>query len=256
MWENNNIRRVQGLLNELWFRIFTNTEGIMLLKFIDFAGRYQAVSTVLQSEFVKFILSPMSYAGMTAAAGYFAGVPIMWILMSSALAFASVLTGILRMNDIAFQNAVESKLRFGSLNFGISNTTDCDKKQMPTGKPYLGTIRVGLSVNSIAHFPIAIIVDTVSTKLDGQYAKEKAENLPAIQLFVASGGNAFINDVPVPVDRTKAIKGMELLEGIFEYKIRYGKSYAKCTHVLEGKFKINVYVNPRPQLPICEFYNV
>lgn len=112
---------------------------------------------------------------------------------------------------------------------------------------------MGLSLNSIAHFPIAVIVEEVNTRLDGQYAKEKIAQ--EIRLTIDSAGTGTVNDVAVPIDRSKAIKGLELLEGDFDYKLKYGKSFKKCNHTLSGKFKISVYLNPRPQMPICEFHN-
>jgi len=62
---------------------------------LDAIGHAQTVQTIVQAEFVRTLLLPMVTAVATGAAGIFGHVPLMWVIMATALAFAGAAMGIL-----------------------------------------------------------------------------------------------------------------------------------------------------------------
>ena len=228
--------------------------GIFSKQFWAETARAEFISKVISAAF------PIVGTAVTTWIGYLElqFVPPIYIAVCIFATFAFLSAGVLYLKTLLYQTAPEAKLRFGGVSFSISTDFDKNKKGVPTGKAYVSGIRVSLSLNNAANFPMFVHIDKISTRLDGKFPIDKdGKPIPAktIDMKIDSMGSGFVNDVIVPVDRVKAVKGFELLEGDFEYSLKYGKTKDNCYYSLTGKFVIRAYLNNPPQLPIFEWHN-
>lgn len=228
---------------------------------IDWIGRWQIVRDIFNSDTVKGTIIPFLYAVVTGAVGIMGGVPLMWVFMAVALAFAGIMTTILRSSEYMERTRIDNKLSFAGLSFAMVTDYPRNKKTnlpTPNSKPYVSGIRVSFNLNNAASFPIHVKVKKVSTRLDGRVPvddKGKPITTTIMDLKIDPRCGGFVNDAVVSIETVKAIKGFYLLEGDFEYALEYGKTKNNCNFPLSGKYNIRVYLNNPPQLPIFEWHN-
>src|SRR5947208_10337578 len=70
-------------------------KGSIWIRALDIFGRAETLHTIAQAEFVRTLLLPMVTAVATGAAGLLGHIPLMWVIMATALAFAGASIGIL-----------------------------------------------------------------------------------------------------------------------------------------------------------------
>lgn len=61
---------------------------------IEWIGRADTIHSVIQAEFVRTLLLPTVTAVATGASGVLGGIPLMWVIMATAIAFAAAAVGL------------------------------------------------------------------------------------------------------------------------------------------------------------------
>lgn len=196
--------------------------------FIDWIGRFQVVQSLLA--IFKPALMPGLSAILTGAAGYFGGLPLMWILMATALVFMGVIVGIFFIEARANMRTPSNKLRYAGtiVNYDLQPARRHDRRaavaverraggsQPPTLQRHLDKTQIGVSLHNSASFPISAILVSAETEMEEK--KPPRTDYPKAPVLILPGNTLFMMDVPIPMDGHPC----EKLEGRLNLKIKYG----------------------------------
>jgi hypothetical protein len=89
---------------------------------LEWIGHFETVQAIINTEFVRTLLVPSLMGVMTASAGYFGGIPLMWILMATALAFMATMQGLLRTSEFMERKNPLNKLSILQIGVGLDLT--------------------------------------------------------------------------------------------------------------------------------------
>jgi hypothetical protein len=70
-------------------------------KALELLGHAETVHTIVQAEFVRTLLLPTVTAVATGTAGFLGNIPLMWVFMATAVAFAGSAVGVLAARAIS-----------------------------------------------------------------------------------------------------------------------------------------------------------
>lgn len=193
-----------------------------------------ALHSIIHSEIVRTILVPVVMTMATGTAGALGGVPLMWVIMASCVAFGSVSAGFLAVNAYKERTTPENKLRFNGcvFNFELAQTPQPNRKQRRATasatrrdaqdelQPQVREITIaqlGVELWSSATFPLSVILEDAESEFEGEtpprtkYPKERSPVLPGVPFRVCDTRMTLDNAVECG-----------RLEGKCRFKIKYG----------------------------------
>lgn len=180
---------------------------------------------------------PVMFSVIVAVSGVFQNMPTMWILAAVALAFGGASTGALRLSEWRERNSVQTKLRFGDVNFVLNG-------EFRDGTLYLNKIQYSLVMQSVAHFPIRFRIVKFKSKFDNRVHDGQGPSTEGIVLMHRNpqwGGRIIELDPPVEIPR------LGRKEGTIEFEIKYGRN--DLIKTIRHTIKTNVFIpdNATPQ---------
>src|SRR5258708_25505984 len=81
-------------------------------RFLEWFGRAHAIHAILQTEFVRTWLLPLLSSVLTGTSGAIGGIPLMWVMMASAIVFAAVTLGSMGALGLRVQTSPQNKLAY------------------------------------------------------------------------------------------------------------------------------------------------
>jgi len=93
-----------------------------LKKILEWVGHFETIQAILHTEFFRTLLWPTVMSGVTAWAGLAGHIPLMWILMATALAFMATMQGLLRTSEFMERKNPLNKLKILQVGIGLDLT--------------------------------------------------------------------------------------------------------------------------------------
>lgn len=190
----------------------------------------------------------------TGAAGILGGVPAMWVIMASTLAFAGMAVGLFTVSAYRQKETPEGKLRYNGTIFNFDLfpvpdnrktrrvTASAGRRVIPTNvEPLIRELQyaqLGIELINYADFPMSLIVESADTEVEGKtpprarYPKPPITVLPGIPVRVC--------DDRIDVDRLKC----DRLEGKMRIAIKYGRSGKEIHELKIRAQRVDVLMQP------------
>ena len=125
---------------------------------IGWLGDYQAITTLLQTEFVRLLLAPV-FGIVTTVLGVLQGIPWMWVAVGGAIGFAGFSHGLLRFDEWVERTNPEGKLIIRPPLIVTSTYKHGDR---------LKWVQIYMIVKNIASFSVEYEIIKLRTFLDGR----------------------------------------------------------------------------------------
>jgi hypothetical protein len=223
--------------------------GKLFRELLDWISRFQAAQSIIA--FAKPALWPVVYAVLTGAAGYLGNLPVMWILMSTSLAFMGGVVGIFFIEARQTNRSPANKLRYtGTLvNYELQpqprrerrGAQAIERKALTTAPPvvqrHLEKTQIGVQLHNNAPFPISLVVISAETEMEGMFPPRTSYPKPPV--VILPGNVVFVTDEAIPMNGHPC----EKLEGRMNIKIKYGLP-GKEKHELTFKGKVEALMRP------------
>jgi len=188
-------------------------------KALEWFGHFETINAILHIEFVRTLLLPTLVAAMTGTAGFIGNIPLMWVIMATALAFMGTAQGMLRASEYVERKNPLNKLVYVGTHFGFVLTPAPLPQPAPTGNRHqrraTGTAvvlaqilsaneinpsvprairegQISVEVKNIASFPISCILHNAITEVAGHTPPRSVFPKPATT--VQPGGSVRIPD--------------------------------------------------------------
>lgn len=208
--------------------------------FLDWIGRWQILQGIFSAKWAT------GAAMLTAASGYLGDLPLMWILMASALVFMAISVALVQTDYNREIKTPLNKLRYTNtlvnyelvpLNRRTARAKDKLSEQNKGLLRHIDKVQIGVSLRNIANFPISVILENAETKMEGKEPpREKYPKKPTILL---PGNTLWISDAAIPMENIPC----EKLEGEMKIKIRYGLQ-GKENFSLDFNGKVEALMQP------------
>lgn len=196
---------------------------------LEWLGHYQTIQTIIQAHFLRTLLLPTVTAVGTAILGWLEQIPLMWVLMATALAFMGAMQGIwsasayLERKNPAYKLQVTSPL----FNFRLIEVSPPNRKQRRSataqgGAPAVPAHRhfekgqLGFAIWNKASFPISIIVFAAETEIEG--LKPPRSTFPKKPTLIQPGTTIWIHDDPIDLQNMDC----DNLDGSMDITVKYG----------------------------------
>jgi hypothetical protein len=177
----------------------------------------------LVGEAAKQALSSLAWpfvaGAITVPLGLLQGVPWMYVWVATGVMFAAVTHGILRFSELRERQRVEGKI--GCANIGISKALDNKNSFI-----------LGVLLSNSASFPIECECDDLRTNLSDKIPQKR---LPKQSFVIPPRGIGGTFDNPISIISPPA---PGVLEGLIEFKFKYGLPKTQLTHECTGKKRI------------------
>ena len=136
-----------------------------LRRWLEWAGHVETIRAIFAGEVARTILWPFVVAGITMFSGIFGGLPWMWILMATAVAFAAIVHGLLRGSEYIERKNPGGKLRFTQVAYGcdLVPIPQQNRQQRRAGQQpqfpqrFIDRVQLGIEVHNDASFPLSVI---------------------------------------------------------------------------------------------------
>jgi hypothetical protein len=206
---------------------------------LEWLGNISLVQSIASTEIVRTVIWPAVLAMLTGGAGVFGGLPLMWVIMASCLAFAGTMVGLLSGSMYLDRQNPHNKLKFKGTHFQF----DLDPARMPAqgnrhqrraqavigpqrmlpsnelmvGVPRtLETGQIAVELSNDATFPLSFILESAETEVEGHTPPRGQFPKPAITLL--PGTTVRSNDDRIVPDSLPC----QRLTGKIDFKFRYG----------------------------------
>lgn len=201
-------------------------DGLMWNRIRPIVDQFATLQTLYQ-----LLSAPTAVAMLTGVSGYLGGIPVMWIIVASTIAFAMTAHGLLRISEVTHRMAVENKLQF--LNPHIVMDCEWGKDGRPTR---ISKMNVGVTLMNRALFPIEYVITSIHAVVENRVA-----NAIKLEGFIAtSASQALFASWPDAIDladlNTLDIKGR------LDFEIQYGHP-GRRIYVIKRKLEFDVTVH-------------
>jgi hypothetical protein len=205
---------------------------------LDWIGRYQVVQWLLAA--AKPLVLPTGFSVVTAYAGWADGVPLMWIILASVLAFAGTINGLYYIKGYGRIITPENKLRYintiAPIDLSpISNGRRAAQAQLVHHERGISKIQIGVMLQNMAHFPISAFIQNAETEMDGKTPPRT--HYPKAPITIVPGNNVFMLDHPIEMGGRKC----DHIEGRIDMTICYGAKN-KEHYKLEFKGRVEIFL--------------
>jgi hypothetical protein len=197
---------------------------------LEWTGHYQTIQAILQAEFIRTLLLPTVTAVGTAVLGWLEQIPLMWVLMATALAFMGTMQGVLSASGYLERKNPAYKLQVlrHIFSFNLVSVGGPNRKQRMAAKAQGGVPAVpayrhlekgqlGFEVWNRASFPMSIIVVEANTEIEGE--RPPMAKFPKAPIIIQPGTTMWIHDDAINLDNMLC----ENLDGKMDIKIKYGR---------------------------------
>ena len=186
---------------------------------------------------VQYLYALFTWPGLTAMlaaiSGYLSGIPVMWVVMASAITFAAMAHGMLRFNEWRARTAIEYKFDV----MGLFHRQDCTWNK--AGKPTkVEKINIGIQLMNRASFPIQYRFDAFRVIIEGRVANAETMLNKVLTIPASVGGLSHPDAVDVSDLKTLDLKGR------VEIEVSYGVGNDLKYH-LSRKYKFEYAINPK-----------
>jgi hypothetical protein len=203
--------------HSIWVRLF---HGI---------GHAETIHTIAQAEFVRTLLFPTVTAMATGTAGVLGGIPIMWVIAATAVAFMGAAQGVLSASTYLERKNPAYKLQVLKtlFNYDLVAIAAPNRKQRKSaaaqgGAPAIPAFRhlvkgqLGIEIWNRASFPISIIVSAAETEVEG--LKPPRATFPKKPVIIQPGTTMWVHDDPIEFDNMLC----DNLDGKMDLTVKYG----------------------------------
>jgi hypothetical protein len=212
-----------------------------LRNILEWTGYGQTIQAIAQAEFVRTFLIPTVLTVTAAISGWLGDLPLMWIVMASALTFMGAAQGMLRGSEYLDRKNPQNKIVLtGTRVHAEMEPTDVpwagNRKQRRAGaaqkaigpvrlgpsdisvgiKRTIDKVQVGVNLKNVATFPISIILVNASTEVAGE--KPPRSIYPRPVSTMQPGASFFSLDDAIELEGLPAGR----LEGKLNMTFRYG----------------------------------
>jgi hypothetical protein len=182
-------------------------------------------------------------AAATGTAGWFGHLPLMWIMMASALTFMGVTAGVFFVGTTKDRNTYVHKIRYRGtiVNYDLTPLARKGRRAQATGAVparTLDKVQIGVSLHNSARFPITVILQRAETEMEGE--RPPRSMFPRQPTTIFPGNTVIVADDPISLTAHPC----EKLEGHMDLTIRYGP---KGREKFELHFAGRVEVLMRPE---------
>jgi hypothetical protein len=125
---------------------------------LEVLGHFETIHTIAQAEFVRTLLLPTVTTVATGAAGVLGGIPLMWVFMATAVAFAGSAVGVLaassyleRKNPAHKLQVIKSLFNFDLIPINGPNRKHRKAAAAQGGAPAVPAFRLGIPVMADRH---------------------------------------------------------------------------------------------------------
>jgi len=197
-------------------------------KFQDLARwvKQLVIDTVAVSVLGWVASLPGAVALTAVAVAWLSDLPIGWIIPAGALAYAGIVTGLLRHTEYRYQQDPENKLAFVEAGIGFSFVRDAE-----TGAPQaIKYAQLKFTLQNKAKFSLSCITEELTSNCEGRINPNPApvaDNIvgPA-HLFLVGHQRIDMGETPIK----------DQMEARVKFRMRYGKPGKE-------KFYINRHIN-------------
>lgn len=196
---------------------------------LEVLGHIETVHTIAQAEFVRTLLLPTVTTVATGTAGILGGIPLMWVFMATAVAFAGSAVGILaassyleRKNPAHKLQVIKSLFNFDLVPIAGPNRKHRKAAAAQGGVPAVPAFRhfvkgqLGFEVWNRSSFPISIIATAADTEIEG--LKPPRAKYPKEPLIIQPGTAIWIHDDAIDLGNMLC----DNLDGKMDMTVKYG----------------------------------
>lgn len=195
-------------------------------RWLEAAGHIETIGSIAHSEFVRTLLWPAVVTVATMVSGYLGHVPVMWIIVGSALAFMGTVTGLLRGSEYIERKNPNGKIKFLTTSLGL----DLVPLQEPnraqrrggaqavvhTAPRQIDRAQLGAILINDSAFAISVIFESGESEIEGTMPPRSAYPKPP---YIAGPGNIFtLNDTRMSMNNMSC----QNLAGKYRFKLKYG----------------------------------
>jgi hypothetical protein len=215
-----------------------------LRNLLEWLGHFETIQAIIHTEFVRTLLVPTLMGAMTASAGYLGGIPFMWILMATALAFMATMQGLLRASELIERKNPEYKLRFLqsaiAIDFDDQAQPNRAARRIGNQQPLPRTInrmQLGVTLHNSAAFPIAVFIEHAESEIE-EYKPPRTQYPKPTTIVPA--GSAF-----TLYDERMLMEHMQCRNIVGKYTIRVKYGLPKKEHfTFEHSASLNIQIHP------------
>jgi hypothetical protein len=201
----------------------------ILMRCLEWLGHAQTIQAIVQAEFVRTLLFPTVVAVATGTAGILGGIPLMYVIVATALAFMGTAQGILsastyleRKNPAHKLQVLKTLFNFNLVPISAPNRKHRRSAAAQGGAPAVPAYRhfvkgqLGFEIWNRASFPISVIVEAAETEIEG--LKPPRTSYPKPPVIVHPGTTVWVHDEAIELDNMDC----EDLEGKMDVTVKYG----------------------------------
>jgi hypothetical protein len=190
-------------------------------KAVTWGQRLNAMWSVWTSAWFKAFVLPVLVTLATGASGILGGIPLMWVLMASALAFMAVTHTAVKVYEIRQHIDPTNKLIYVQtvLNLDLKGS-----KALPvtpggsTGKPRkLDKLQIGVELHNRSNYPMSVILLSGETSVERKSPPRSV--YPKAASIIGPGAIFRVHDDPIFMDGLECGKR---LVGTMRFKVKYG----------------------------------
>ena len=207
---------------------------------LDWIGRWQIAQSLWL--FAKPILLPVVLAAAAGGAGFAGHLPLMWIIMATALTFMGAMVGIFFGGTYRDRTTAEHKVLYQGTHVG------CDLTELPrkarraqatglTPARTIEKIQVGVYLMNAARFPISVILQDAETEIEGETPPRTM--FPRPPTVIVPGNTVFVVDDAIPMHGHVC----EKLDGRMKLALRYGLP-GKEKYLMHFSAKLDLVMRP------------
>ena len=199
------------------------------LRLLEWTGHAEAIHAIAQAEFVRTLLLPLVTAMATGTAGILGHIPLMWVFMATAVAFAGAAVGILSASTYLERKNPAHKLTVikNLFNFELVPITGPSRKHRRAataqgGAPAVPAFRhfvkgqLGFEVWNRSSFPMSIIVIAAETEIEG--LKPPRAKYPKPPVIIQPSTTMWVHDDAIDLDNMLC----DNLDGAMDITVKYG----------------------------------
>lgn len=194
-----------------------------LRQILEWIAHIETVHTILQAEFFRTLFWPTVMTLMTGTAGILGGIPLMWVLMATALAFMGTSGGLLLASLYVERKNPQNKLTYLGTHLRkdlnpapmplvgnrqqrrAQRAQGQDKQTLESDQIMVGVRRtldkaqVSIQLQNNATFPISMILESAETEIEG-FTPPRGK-FPKDRSVIFPGNPVHVSDDPIDMEQ-------------------------------------------------------
>ncbi len=231
------------------------------VRMLEFLGHLHTIHAITQAEFIRTLLVPTVTALATGGAGLWGGLPLMWVIMATAVAGAAAAVGILNASTYLERKNPEHKLTVTKtlFNFSLVPISPPNRKHRRSaaaqgGAPAVPAFRhftklqLGFEVWNRASYPLSLEVMSAETEVEG--LKPPRAKYPKDPVIIQPSTTLWIHDDAINVDDEMVCDN---LDGQMDIVVKYGLP-GKEKYEIRHHGTVEIFVEPFGQFKGLYFH--